>query len=412
MELTKKQEQIISVLIKLIIVTAIFFPIRDQYAKRSMYYTTFALPTFLSLCLVAYLGTVNTVRREKSRFMSVFITFLLLYIGADLYINFVYHHYYWELFHKATAFLLIPFLWYKLPEDFFERKKIISFLLTVIVISCILSIVTYHMGIDQIKFVKGELVPKVVRHGEATYLDKRLTFTYPHKSEYGVFLVLFTGLCLKFKKTFPKQVLFYGAMGVLLYTTYLTNSVAALGCVGVVVVGYVLSRLPWKKIVEKYKIAIGGIGVALCGIGVCGYRYIAAERDLTSMGARFPIWKASIDVIKQNPEGIGMEFEKLYIWQMANNCHNVFLVEMLRYSIPVGILFLILFLLVFGKTFWKYTTFSIAVWVGLFGMLCIDYSLKGFNMPMLILCLFFLFFTMEKRGGTEFKERKQNAENS
>lgn len=397
MELTKKQEQIISVLIKLIIVTAIFFPIRDQYAKRSMYYTTFALPTFLSLCLVVYLGTVNTVRREKSRFMSVFIVFLLLYIGADLAINFLYHHYYWELFHKATAFMLLPFLWYKLPEDFFERKKIISFLLTVIVISCILSIVAYYMGIDQIKFVKGELVPKIVRHWEGNYFEKRLTFTFSHKSEYGLFLILFTSLCLRFEKNFVKPLLCYGAVGVLLYATYLTNSIATLVCEGIVAIGYVLSRLPWKKMIQKNKFLLVLIGAVFCGVFACGIYYIETKRDLASMGYRFPIWRASIEAIIQNPNGIGMNFEKISIFGEVNNCHNVFLVEVLRYSMPVGILFLVLFLLIFLKTFWKYSIFSISAWIGILSMLCIDYSLKEFNMSMLILCLFLLFFTTENR---------------
>lgn len=408
MELTKKQERIISALIKFMIVAAIFFPIRDQYGKRSLYYTTFALPSFLCLCLVAYLGTVNTIRREKSRFMSVFLFFFLLYVGADLYINFAYHHYYWELFHKATAFLLLPFLWYKLPEDFFERKKIISFLLTVIVISCMLSIATYYMGIDQIKFTKASLIPKIIHHGEATYPEKRLTFTYPHKSEYGVFLVLFTGLCLKFRSCFVNKVLFYCTIPLLLYTTYLTDSVAALAAVTLVVLGYVMSRLPWRRLVEKYKILIGGIGIFLCGLSVYVYQYVAAKRDLSNMGARIPIWKASVEAILKTPQGIGMEFEKQILFMWANNCHNVFLVEALRFSIVVGCLFLLLFLLLLGKTFWKYTTFSAAVWISLFGMLSIDYSLKDFNTPMLLFCLFLLFFIEAE----SVCEGEKDAENS
>lgn len=396
MALTKKQERIISVFINLIVITTIFFPIRDQYAKRSMYYTTFALPTVCAFMLLLYVAVVGKVREEKSRFMQIYMGLLFLYLGALLFINFFYHHYYWELFHKMTGFLLLPLLWYKLPADFFKRYKIIELVLGIVIFSCICSIIVYYAGIDQIKFTKASLLPQIIHHGESAYLDKRLTFTYPHKSEYGVFLVLYSGLCLKFRKVFPKQVFFYGAMGIVLFTTYLTNSITAMGCVGLVVIGYILSGIDWKKIFQKYKIAILGIFAGIFGVIVFFCHYAAKKRDFASFGDRFPIWKASIATIMQNPAGIGMEFEKLTIWNQVNNCHNVFLIEALRFSIPVGILLLALFLVMAGKSFWKYSTFSAAVWVGLFGMLCMDYSLKEFNLPMLMLCLFFLFFMQEK----------------
>ena len=392
--------------------TTIFFPVRDQYIKKGIYYTTFALPTLVTWGLVLYLGLIGRAVEEKSKFMQVYMGILALYLGTGFFFNFFYHHYYWELFHKAAAFLMLPLLWYMLPAEFFKRNKVIPFLLGAIVLSCILSIILYYIGIDRILFDKASLIPKLIHHGEATtYMDKRLTFTYPHKSEYGVFLVLYSGLCLKFKDSFKKRFLFYGSIPILLFAAYLTNSVATLMCATVVIVGYVISGFPWKKLHVKYKIALAGISfVLLMVVAVYGYHYVAAKRDLTSMGSRFPIWKASIAAILDNPVGIGMQFDKLVLWEdiktatIIKNCHNVFLVEMLRYSIPVGILLIALFLFMLLKSFWKYSTFSAAVWIGLLGMLCIDYSIKEFDLPMLMLCLFFLFFMreeekMEQSGG-------------
>ncbi|MBD5542788.1 MAG: O-antigen ligase family protein [Lachnospiraceae bacterium] len=348
--------------------------------------------------------------------MWVYLGILALYLGTDIFFNFFYHHYYWELFHKAAAFLLLPILWYMLPEGFFERNKVLPILLGIIVFSCIVSIILYYIGIDRILFGKASLIPQIVRHGEATtYWDKRLTFTYPHKSEYGVFLVLYTGLCLKFKDSFKKKFLCYGSVFIMVFTAYLTNSVATLVCVAVVIVGYILSRLPWKRLQLKYKISLAVVSLVMAGLlAAYGYHYVAAKRDLESMGSRFPIWKASIAAILDNPAGIGMNFNKLVIWDVVTNCHNVFLVEMLRYSIPVGILLIVLFLTMILRSFWKYFTFSAAIWVGLLGMLCIDYSLKEFDFPMVMICLFLLFFMKEekeKQGNIETR-RKRNAANS
>ncbi len=400
MGLTKNQEKIVSVFIKLIIVTTIFFPVRDQYIKKGIYFTTFALPAFVTWGLIFFLGFAGKAEKEKSKFMWIYMGVLALYLGTALFFDFFYHHYYWELFHKTAAFLLIPLLWYMLPAGFFERNKVLSFLLAVIVISCIVSIVLYYAGIDRVLFDKASLIPRIIHHGEATtYLDKRLTFTYPHKSEYGVFLVLYSALCLKFKDIFKKKLLFFGAVFTLLYTAYLTNSVATLACVAVVFAGYALWKIPWKRLHVIYKIALGGVSLLLAGVmGAYGYHYVAAKRDLASMGSRFPIWKASIAAILANPAGIGMEFNKLALWNGVTNCHNVFLVEMLWHSIPVGILLIVLFLVMLAKGFWKYGVFSAAAWIGLLGMLCIDYSIKDFNLPMLMLCLFLLFFMREEKG--------------
>lgn len=403
MALTKNQERIVSLFIKLIFVTTIFFPIRDQYIKKGIYFTTFALPTLVTWGLIFYLGPAGKAEKEKSKFMWIYMGILVLYLGMDLFFNFFYHHYYWELFHKTAAFLLVPLLWYMLPAGFFERNKVLSFLLGTIVISCIISIILYYAGIDRILFDKASLIPRIIHHGEATtYTDKRLTFTYPHKSEYGVFLVLYSALCLKFKDIFKNRLLLSGAVFTLLFTAYLTNSVATLACVAVVNVGYALWRIPWKRLHVAYKAALGGISLLLFGaMGGYGYHYVAAKRDLASMGSRFPIWKASIAAILDNPAGIGMQFNKLVLWNTAKNCHNVFLVEMLWHSIPVGILLIVLFLLMLAKSFWKYGVFSAAVWIGLLGMLCIDYSIKDFNLPMLMLCLYLLFFMREEKGIVE-----------
>lgn len=400
MILTKNQEKVLSVFLKLIIVTTIFLPVRDQYIKKGIYYTTFALPTLAAWALIFYLGFIGKAVKESSKFMWLYMGILALYLGTGLFFNFFYHHYYWELFHKSAAFLQLPLLWYMLPADFFERNKVVPFLLGAIVISCIISIILYYIGIDRILFDNASLIPRIIHHGEATtYMDKRLTFTYPHKSEYGVFLVLYTGLCLKFKDSFKNKLLFYGSIPILVFTAYLTNSVAALVCVAVVIVGYVLWRLPWRKLHVKYKIALAAISlVLLAAAAAYGYHYVALKRDLASMGSRFPIWKASIDTILDNPAGIGMKFDKLVLWNTAKNCHNVFLVEMLRYSIPVGILLIILFFSMILRSFWKYGAFSAATWIGLLGMLCIDYSVKDFNLPMLMLCLYLLFFMREEKG--------------
>lgn len=84
----------------------------------------------------------------------------------------------------------------------------------------------------------------------------------------------------------------------------------------------------------------------MAAAAVVGIKYVlkwlSGERNLSTMGSRMPIWRAAVEKIKANPQGIGNRFvlnrDDWFHFDNfnTNNCHNIFLNEMLRYSIPVG----------------------------------------------------------------------------
>jgi hypothetical protein len=172
----------------------------------------------------------------------------------------------------------------------------------------------------------------------------------------------------------------------------LVNTMAATACLFLIYVGYFVHRILQKR---SGTIKYVFLGVILC-LGIVGgiflYHWISGSRNLTTLGNRLPIWKAGLNMIRQNPWGIGTDFAKVNIWGDMNNCHSTFLNEILRFSIPVGGLYALIFIVMMLFTVWKDTFFSLSIWVAFFLSINMDYTLQAQSLSLVLLLLYFLFF--------------------
>ena len=74
---------------------------------------------------------------------------------------------------------------------------------------------------------------------------------------------------------------------------------------------------------------------------------------------------------------------------LVNNAHNVFLNQMLRFSIPVGSCFILLFLGLVVYTLVKSRSFLMAgTWLALLLLLDMDYSMMSLQMALLFLIVY------------------------
>jgi hypothetical protein len=131
-----------------------------------------------------------------------------------------------------------------------------------------------------------------------------------------------------------------------------------------------------------------------------GYR-ILSERSLMTLGHRTQIWPAALEVIKKYPEGWGMRFGESAIevtegWYV-NNAHNVFLNAVLRFSVPVGICFSLIFMGIVVYTLVKARSFLAAgMWVAFLVLLNMDYSIMSLQMALLLLIVYLVCFRKGK----------------
>ena len=105
------------------------------------------------------------------------------------------------------------------------------------------------------------------------------------------------------------------------------------------------------------------------------------------------IWQGALRTIMDNPKGWGLKFTEVLFqvhpgWD-TNNAHNVFLNAMLRDSIPVGICFIALFLLIMIYSLQKSRSFlGAGMWLAFLLLLNMDYSMLNYETGMLLFVVY------------------------
>lgn len=400
---SKWYTELTSWMFRIFIVLTFFFPMYYSDFKKHMYYIGFLWPyAFLLLGM----GMV-VLRHVKERWQHknaalVFLVLLMIYAGMSLYVNKVYHHWMWEEIHNcvAFAFMLMLLIYPKWVEEL--DFSLVKFLLGCITLSMVCAIVFYCMGYAGVQLHNNQIELKLVEEAVLKYREKRLSWIYYHKSQFALMQLVFMGFAHRFRTEFKDRMHYAFSQLVFLICLVLSHSwtalAAALLLVGGICLDVVINYVKQKKIAFQWKYVwmIAAVIIFVLLIAVAMLWKISRERNILTLGSRIPIWSASLKVIVQNPMGVGTQFGKNLIDATVfttNNCHNVFLNAIFRFSIPVGCVFIMLFLgyLVY-MLFRQRTWFGAGYLLSLLMVLCIDYSLLSYGVAQFIL-LYYL--TME-----------------
>ena len=366
---------------------AFYSPYTDVY--QSAYYAGFSWAYFL---LVLYMLLQLVWNRGKLARLhaaaAVYFGVLLLYNVLSLYFNHKYLHWYWEQINNTVAFLFMAVLLgfqIRLDEGKYDN---ILFLMRCIVISNVGSIVYYLLGYTNLLICNNQFIFFEL---PSNFYETRHYWIYSHKSEYALMLVAFMALFTAYRKKFKNMLTFLLSMAVLLFCLYLTHSWTGIAGVFLIILGGVLDQVNWKEFRPR-KWHFAAAAVFLAAGGAVAWE-VLSERNIMTLGDRVPIWKAVWQVILDHPEGWGMRFGTSMIQTetglLVNNAHNVFLNQMLRFSIPVGICFILLFLGLVVYTLVKSRSFLMAgTWLALLLLLDMDYSMMSLQMALLFLIVY------------------------
>lgn len=366
---------------------AFYSPHTDVY--QSAYYAGFSWAYFL---LVLYMLLQLVWNRGKLARIhaaaAVYFGVLLLYNVLSLYFNHKYLHWYWEQINNTVAFLFMAaLLGFQIRLDEGKNDNI-RFLMRCIVISNVGSIVYYLLGYTNLLICNNQFIFFEL---PSNFYETRHYWIYSHKSEYALMLVAFMALFTAYRKKFKNMLTFLLSMAVLLFCLYLTHSWTGIAGVFLIILGGVLDQVNWKEFRPR-KWHFAAAAVFLAAGGAVAWE-VLSERNIMTLGDRVPIWKAVWQVILDHPEGWGMRFGTSMIQTetglLVNNAHNVFLNQMLRFSIPVGICFILLFLGLVVYTLVKSRSFLMAgTWLALLLLLDMDYSMMSLQMALLFLIVY------------------------
>lgn len=296
--------------------------------------------TAAEIPLLIYLFA-NIGKKQKYR-KRLFLFLLAVYFLTFLYYDILYLQCYWALFYKTFSFLMLYDFASKerdtRKKQTYSYAEITDIILYIFSFAVLLSIVANVIGVDAIYLDFNEFHIRSTKSG--VFLDERLTWVFMHKSTYGLLLILALALLIK-RKTFP-----YRKIWICIYfiAAIRINSMVSLTCMCVVPFAYYIETKTFnRKTLIKMVLAFF-IGIFTAGII---YYVVASERNMSSLGDRVYIWRIYADSLSKYPHGMGKTFFTESFWLAAggrniNNFHNVYLNELLHYSIPVGTLFTLL----------------------------------------------------------------------
>lgn len=390
-----------TIFLKLFIILSLFFPayysaFHEDY-KRG-YYAVFAVAYGVAL-LYVLLQFFGGKREKGQKLLIASAGVLLLYNLISLYMNFRYLHWYGDQINYTLAFLFFLCLCWHGDSLGENGDDLVRFFLRCAVVSNLISIVYFLMGYTSLVICNNHLY--LFRLPEE-YYEYRFYWIYSHKSSYALMLVGFMAVCIRFRGLFRNRLTWLGSMAVFLTDLFLTHSWTGFGAAGLMFAGACLDEVNWERFRWKRKYFLWVVPVAVFG-GIAG-KILMSERDLFSLGGRLEIWRGALRTIAENPQGWGLKFTEVLFqvhpgWD-TSNAHNVFLNVMLRDSIPVGLCFLVLFLLIAVYSLKKSRSFLAAgMWMAFFLLLNMDYAMLNneAGMPLFVVYLVCVYPYGERR---------------
>lgn len=402
----KSNDKMVSFFMKLFIGISIIFPLVTKPDIRN---TVFILSNLICFILMMACLFRKSVTNKHKIFYKVFILLIILYNLIFAYYNILYHHYFIEQINKTISFTLLLVLIKKINNDFLRDNKIIEFLIMCIMITSIGSIIYYFLGGDAINIENFDIIFRK----QGVFVDKRLTWVFGHKSSYGLMLVLFLSIIIRYKDLFKSKIIFLFSIFTIVFTIFLTGSSSTLGLTFILLLFSVISKYKFKRniILTIFLVIIGALVSYFAAIYI--YDIISEGRNITTLGNRTYIYGAAKYYLGMYPHGIGKEFGNLiftYEIMHIDNFHNIFLNEMLRFSILVGVIYTLIFITIAFYSTIKHRIWAIGIWFPCFGLFFMDFSLRTDMLSIFMFLQYLLFFANQNEVVNLLKENRRKNE--
>ena len=393
-----------SLFMKLMLLVALFCPASTTMAgnRHPQYYQEFLLVNAAAvLFLFFYMLTTIWHRRWNRENLVFCIKFLFVMVCYALFYYLMLDaiQWKWQGINCVISFGFFLLLMCGRNQEWFERHHIIEFANRSIVISNLIGIVVYLLGYASVYWYDFQLkfMPPQDFYGE-----KRFEWIYYHKSQYAFMLLLSLAFILVYRKKFKNKLTFGISLVILVACLYISHVNTAIVGGGLILGSFCVDWL--VRNFKKIKLWIRVVVIPLFSVGVIGacviaFRKIAAERSVLTLGHRTYIWQEAVNLILDRPEGLGLRFsfKKLHLEALGdvttNNGHNIFLNEILRLSIPVGICFIILFVLIIVYAMEKkFSFFTLGIWGALFMSMMMDYAVMSAGWTLMVFFFYMIFF--------------------
>lgn len=359
---------------------------------QSLYSPDIIVANIFAVLFITTAAYQRRIAVSKNRLFLLTMSLALLGFNiCSVYVNQLHLNWYYGQINVSISFLL--FLTLLLMDDERQKENILDLLIKVVVISNAIGLIPYFFNYYGISV--GNLDYYFIPM-EGQFDERRYNWIYSHKSEYSLMLMLFLALIINYRHRFHSKKQFLGSIAVMIVGLLIANTrtsiVASLG----IFTGWLLDEIIKQPKAARKRYAFLLIPIAVAMVGMLFL--IAQKRDLLSLGSRTYIWKAALTEIRENPHGIGtlcgLRSFPISVWPWdVWNCHNVFLNILLQFSIPAGLFYIVMLLLIIAASIVRKPSFlTLGTWAALLVALNMDWSLLLQRMSLFLLTVYFLFF--------------------
>lgn len=389
-------------LIRHFVIFALFLP-AFYSGYQNEYYQDLFITNIISVLFILTIWGKWTINLKRNLDCIIGITAgIVLYIIANQYIFRQYSEYYfWKNYVPNVVIAFVLFLTLLSIKDYMciFTDKFLRFTIGAILLTNLIAIAFRLQGYSRIRFMNLTCEKYPVNPDFDHY-----SWLYYDYSEYALILLVCMAFFMVYRSLFKKVWIYALSQLVLLVGLCLTKSSTFLLAAGIMF-GCDFVHFLLKRFRVKRKYVLCSLPVAL----ILGCVLLAVLfTQVESFHTKYLIWKGNWQVILDNPPGLSSSFGALLydienVALQQNQAHNVFLNHMLRYSLPVGLVYTLMYAIIVVCSFIRHPNYrTLGIWGALLLTMNMEYSLQTMNLPFMlfmIYCLFFRTNVAEKERG-------------
>lgn len=382
-------------LIRHFIIFSLFIPaFYSQY--NNAYYQDIFLGNILATFFMVNILMYWKLDFRQNTLCTILLTLTLLLYNTASFLN--YHMnkglVFWKAYQVNVTIAFLFFLVLLLLKDRYciISDKLIRLTIRVCLLHNLTGFVFRVLGYCQVQMMNMEF-----EIFEIDSANKYFSWLYLEASEYALLLLLELAFFIVYRKYFKNMLTYVLSQIILIIGLFLTKSttflLAAAIMFGCWLIQYLIEHY---KVPKKYVI----LSIPIFTVSGIAFSWILFAK-VDTFHAKFLIWKGHWNMLLEDPLGLRTAFGplKYYVPNVdtpVNQAHNIFLNHMLRYSLPVGLIYTAMFMIIIVFSFVKKPNYLTAgLWIGLLIPMNMNYSLQTLNLPLALFMIYCIFFHTE-----------------
>lgn len=379
-------------LIRHLILFAVFLPAYYTQYNHEYYQDIFPAGILALLFLINILHKWPLDFKRNSLLSASLAATLLLYNIACFYAR---KHYteivHWKVDQRNITIAFLFFLALLVIKDYKSvlSDKVMKWIIYAVLIDNFIALIFRAKGVARLEFfnLKFFTTPLAVTNNAFQWF-------YHTSAEYTLLLLLYMAFFMVYRRFFYNIWVYAACQAFLVYCISLTKAPGALLATGFLFAGHLIHYLFKRFPIVRENLMF----IAPAVFAISGFILLMVFNKVEIFNNKFLLWKGSLEVIRDTPQGFGVGFgvtiyETNYLPTIVTHPENTFLVHMLRHSTPVGIMFLLLFVVLVVFSAIRNPNFkTFGIWIAVLLMLCMDFSLQTINLPLVLLLIYCIFF--------------------